>query len=160
EAIDAGVRLDGKDIVVRRESAACLARRGDFAGAVRELTIVATMAPEDPNAWRELAQAGAQNGDYTTAGPAAEETREGVLAALVKGAQKLATQLAASPADATLLSELAGWQAKLENSSAAIALYRRAVEHAPGEAQYHKQLGNLLFKTGDFAGAAKEWEIV
>jgi len=168
EELRAAIRLDEKNVSARRELADCLSRQKKFTEAVHELEASKEAYPSVLEIQMDLATAYVQAGNYAQALSLAEQisTAENppkqateFLTAL-RNAQETAGKLSTEPENPALFAALGHIHVQLGNLQTAIEQYRRAATLDPSQLNYHKWLGNTLFKAEDWKHAASEWEKV
>lgn len=168
EELREAIRLDPKNVIARRELADCLCWQEKFDEAVHELEASKEAYPSILEIQMDLAKAYAQAGQYAQAVSLAEgistvenppEKATEFLTAL-RNAQETAGKLSIKSENAELFAALGQIHFQLGNLQAAVAQYRRAATLDPATPDYHKWLGNMLFKEDDWQGAASEWEKV
>jgi tetratricopeptide (TPR) repeat protein len=182
EAID----LDSKSADLRLDLADSLSKQGKYGEAALELESAIASGLGSPQVQEALAKAyvGAEEydkaaaaaqtlaGDATNlkgaeASPGKPANRFADFASSAVLARDLARKLSSSAPSPLPVAELAdanyrlgAWNANLGNLRAAILLYRRAIALLPEHPDYHKQLGNVLYKEFEYAEAIAEWKEV
>ena len=160
------IRLDEKDLAARRELAECLAAQGRFDEAVLELEKSRSAYPSVLEFQSDLARAYAQQGEYGKAVSLAlpistgDSPLQGAAEVLnsLRNAQETAGRITKEPQNAELFVALGHIHVQLGNLQAAAGQYLQATKLDQSRPDYHKWLGNTLFKQDDWAGAASEWE--
>jgi tetratricopeptide (TPR) repeat protein len=180
EAVD----LDPKIADLRVELADSLSKQGKYGEAAQELESAIASGLGSPQVQEALAKAylGAEEYDKAVAAaqalardasnvkeasPGKPANRFADFASSAALARDLARKVSPSAPSLLPAAELAdanyrlgAWNASLGNLRAAIVLYRRAIALLPGNPDYHKQLGNVLYKEFEHAAAIAEWKEV
>jgi len=162
------IRLDEKDLTARRELVECLSGQGKFDEAVQELENSRAAYPSVLEIQMDLARAYAQKGEYDKAVNLAEQIstaenppqQAAELLSALRNAQVTAGKITSEPQNAELLAVLGRIQVQLGNLQAAAEQFQQAAKLEESRADFHKWLGNTLFKQEDWSGAAAEWEKV
>lgn len=144
-AIDAAPREPG----LYRRLAQSLIRRGDRSRALVVIQLGLAHDPDDPDAlalFAELLASDEDGGSELTA-----EQRDRVLG-LVERA------VLASPDDSELLVRRARLLARHGSPAQAVQAWRVVVEHEPEVALWHRELGDRLAASGDFAAAGESYD--
>jgi tetratricopeptide (TPR) repeat protein len=162
------IRLDEKDLAARRELAECLSGQGKFDEAVRGLEDSRAAYPSVLEFQIDLARGYAQNGEYDKAVSLAEQISTvenppqpaAELLSALRNAQETARKITNDPQNADLFAALGHIHVQLGNLQAAAGQYLQAAKLDQSRPDFHKWLGNMLFKQEDWGGAASEWEKV
>jgi len=162
EAVD----LDPKNPAAWIELVRYLSREKKFDEALAALKKAASLVPAALQIQAALARAYAQAGDYQEAVRTAEKLNQAEnrpadasdLLAALQAAVETEGKRREDPKNDGFVAELGHVQARLGNLQAALELYSQAARLAPSKTEPHKWLGNTLYKLGDYAGAAAEWE--